>query len=169
MIHIRVVERGPVPKAMRKEIDKVLRAAWFATGSLWHSEMSARHFTREGARAYGYSPRSGESGNPSDKGFRRSYTGRKLRTRGHTLPLVWTGLSRSLARIRDVRATPKGCRVILPVGFNRRNPHSKVNMRDEVTKVLPDEERRLAAFFEKVVDRNLNAAEDRAVREVLYG
>jgi len=80
----------------------LLKLAWLAAGRLWHERILPKHFTRQGATAYGYQPRSA------------AYMRHKGKRWGHQKPLVFRGdLDREVKRIRDVRATSKGSRVVL--------------------------------------------------------
>ena len=113
MISINIIEKGATPGIIKKLWNKLARECWIAMGEHWHREMRAKHFTHRGASEYGYDKRQGEGRSPGDKGFLRTYTGRKLRRFGHTYPLVWSGASRTLSAIRDVRATRDGSRVVM--------------------------------------------------------
>lgn len=146
MIKITFREQGPTPRGMARHLRRVEKMMWQNLGEFWHKTMRPKHFTHAGAREYGYRPRKGERGNPHPKGFARSYTGRKLKKFGHTLPMVFTGESRSLTGIRDVRATSKGTRVVMRArGLNRRNRHSNINMREEMTRISILEKKQLEA------------------------
>lgn len=109
----------------------------------WHDEMLPRHFTEEGAREYGYYLRKGQGLDRSGRAFQRSYTGRKLREKGHELPLVFSGEGRGLARLRKINATNKQASVVLPSKFSFRNPKSRIDMRAELTATTQSEESQL--------------------------
>jgi len=141
----------------KREFNVMLRETFRVIGQKWHREMRPKHFTHAGAREYGYSPRKGEAGNRNRKGFASSYTGRKLRLVGHTRPLEFTGEARRLSRIQDIRVTSKRVRIILPRKFNFRNPHSRVDMRKEITTVSHREEQELIAAADKDLDRRIKA------------
>ena len=147
------------PKGIaRKRMNDILRGAWFRVGAHWHKKMRPKHFTHRGAREYGYKPRGGEAG--SGRKFTCSYTSRKLRLKGHTRPLEFTGESRKLTEIRDVRATPKGVRIVM--GANRFNFRASINaphMRDEMTTVSASEQRVIEKLLKRLVERGI--AQDR--------
>ena len=124
--------RGP---AMTKVVTQSLAAG----AKTWHSEFLGEHFKMSAFRRYGYLARRGQTGDQNSKHFRDSYSGRKLRTKGHMLPLVFSGLTKNLSAWPDIRANGKLARVVLPRGFNRKNPHSRINMREEITTILPSE------------------------------
>lgn len=167
MVLIRVTERGAVPGVAKRELNTMLKAAWEETGVHWHRSMRPKHFTHAGAREYGYTPRKGERGAAGTKGFRQSYTGRKLKRFGHTLPLVYTGESRELTRIRDVRATSKGVRIVMNAPkLNFRSRHSTINMRDEMTRISAGEARELVAVLDAAYQRRLDAVRDVRTREI---
>lgn len=138
---------------------KLLKASFFKIGVHWHREFLPEHFKNSAMSRYpdAYRPRKGERGNPHPRGFEKSYTGRKLRRFGHTRPLVYTGESRRLANIRDVRATMKGNRVVIHARtLNRKNKHSQINMREEATVINAAEERVLAGVFDTTLQRGID-------------
>lgn len=153
MLVVKIKKTGPTAGLTRKELANAARETYRAMGVLWHDQMRPRHFTHEGARIYNYVAR--EAG--ENQSFGRSYTGQKLRKYGHTKPLVKTGVSEKLAKIRDVRPTSKGARVVLHArGLNRKNPKSLIDMRAEVTTVLPREGETLADHGEREFQRQIN-------------
>jgi hypothetical protein len=144
MLVIKLRSEGAVPKVAKRTLNKSYKAAFQSAGLHWHRRYSRKHFTAAGAREYGYSPRQGERMGRGTKRFRKSYTGRKLRLFGHVLPLVWSGASRLLARIRDARSTSKGVRVLIHARtLNRPRKGGKKSMREEMTTISDREERRL--------------------------
>lgn len=151
---IHITYKGLVPKGMKGAIAKFQKAAFGVIGIMWHRQFRPRHFTHEGSRLYGYTARKGARG--SAVKFKGSYTARKLKAFGHTNPLVFSGLSLRLSKIRDVRATRHGNRVILPTGFNRRNPHSNIDMRAEVTAVVRSEEVKLTKRFDGSLQQQID-------------
>jgi len=129
-----------------------MKEAFGDAATMWHREMRPKHFTHAGAREYNYARRS------------ERYTRRKLRTHGHTYPLVWTGATRNLTRICDVRTTSKGARVVMraPKLLRPGGP----NMAEELRTVSAAENRRIAAAFDRSVNQGLRDARppDRTVR-----
>lgn len=138
----KITEQGPTPRLMLRQQNNVSREAASDLAIFWHDNYVRKHFTQAGATEYGYAPRKGQPGNPHPKGFRRSYTGRKLALKGHTRPLVWSGSSYLLviASRNNVTATAKKgaatarLRMNAPT-LNFRNPHSRVDPRAELTTV----------------------------------
>lgn len=158
MIKITIKEIQPTPRGMKRELGRCLKAMWADMGVMWHREFRPKHFTAAGAREYGYQPRSGERGSRGSKAFKSSYTGRKLRQKGHTLPLVWSGLSRTFTRMRDVRSTSKGARVVMnPPALNLRPKGGTIDMRDELTRISIRERHGLTARGNVMLPRQLNA------------
>lgn len=145
MLVIKLRSLGPVPKVAKRMLNKVYKAAFLSAGLFWHRRYHKKHFTKRGAREYGYSPRQGEGLARNSKLYRRSYTGRKEAIFGHTLPLVWSGASRTLAAIRDARATAKGVKVPIhaPMLNRRKRGSGKKTMREEMTTISAGEERRI--------------------------
>ena len=116
---------------------------------------STQRLTTAGAKEYKYVARRGAKMDRSTRAFERSYVGKKLARFGHERPLVLSGLSEKLSRVRDIRVTAKRGRAILPQGFNRRYAKSRVNMREEITTVSKREETELIRQADKSVGRKL--------------
>ncbi len=165
--------KGAVPDSRVfsvRAMNEVKRKAWLKVGRYWHEHFREKHFTHEGAAEYHYTPRSGEQSGLSTKQFFRSYTGRKQRYKGHTLPLVWSGDPglRAMSRIASITATAtstrSGCRIALPQAnkANFKNPYSQIDMRDELTRVSPAEGAVLAGMVGDELKREWDAfqAED---------
>lgn len=139
MYTVALKTEGPTPRLLKRVLNDCHRDAAANMGSFWHERFREKHFTNAASSEYGYHPRQGERGRPSKK-FSSSYTGRKLREKGHTRPLVYTGESERRTRQLDVRATAKRgearVRVVLHApALNFRYAGSPIDMRDEVTTV----------------------------------
>jgi len=151
---IKIRERGPTPGLMKRGFNKLKQKCYYCAMTFWHRELLGKHFTSAGATEYGYTPRKRQWRGS----FKASYIGRKLKEKGHTKPLVFSGESMALTRMRDVRATSKrGVCVIRAPGFNRRNPHSQVNMREEITRVSTSDASRMVRTYERKMDAELRA------------
>lgn len=140
---------------MRKDATQAKREAWATTGQYWHKHMRPKHFTKQGAAEYGYLKRKGE-GQEGTKFYHRSYTGRKLRKFGHTNPMVYTGESLQMSRMRDVRSTGKGARVVMHTPkLNLRHPKSRIRMPLELRIISRGEAKELAEVFDADLDKRL--------------
>lgn len=138
------------PGMKKSEFNRGLKGAWAEAGEHWHRRFLKKHFANAATREYSYRPRQGEAGNPHPKGFKRSYTGKKLKKYGHTRPLELTGTGRAMAeKNHDVRSTSKGVRVVMraPV-FNFRSKKSLINMRNELTTVSAPEAKAISKLIE---------------------
>lgn len=154
-IKFEIRERGPTPLIMAKELRPAQKNGFEIIGKVWHKNSRPKHFTKAGAREYGYTPRVGDRG--SGRRFHGSYTEEKLKSFGHTKPLVFTGLSERFTRVEDVRTTSKGGRVVMNApAFNFRNPNSKIDMRAEMTEVSSAEQSGLVELYDGALDRMLN-------------
>jgi ribosomal protein S8E len=72
--------------------------------------------------------------------YNRTYTRRKERQFKHNRPLNFTGAGMLEALgSPKIRGSSKQVRVVLPSKFNFKHPDSRINMRDEITRVLNDE------------------------------
>jgi len=161
---IRIRYHGPVPGSENLSaavLNQIKREAWEAAGHHWHANMRPKHFTKAGAREYGYAPRKGEEGGLAGKSFWRTYTGQKQRRMHHTLPLVYTGELRALSRIYRLQTTATSTRsrlrVVLPSAgkANLRHPRSRVDLRGELTRVSPPEAQELVAVFDRTMEAGL--------------
>lgn len=154
---IEIREAGPTPRGMKRAVGNAFKEAYDVTGRHWQQTMLPKHFTRAGAREYGYTPRKGEQSG-TGKGFWRTYTGRKQKYLGHTRPLVYSGASETLAMRGIVRATRKQAVVPIPAPtLNYKPPRSSINMRQEVTTVSDREIPDLVRVFEQELHRRLEA------------
>ena len=138
--------RGAVAGFGRRAINDVLREAMMAAGQHWGRHFLMKHFTRAGAREYGYEPRKGERARPGGKRFGR-IAGPAEKRAGEILPLVYTGDLKRAATFYKVTAGATRNRIYATVtlpnaqGFNRLDPKyrgdiSKVS--DAEWKVLVD-------------------------------
>ena len=147
--------RGPVPKIARRERNKIQKEGFEYALTYWHGKFREKHFTHAGATEYKYLPRSGERGH--GRKFKGSYNQQKLRKFGHTRPLEFSGESRQLTRTLKIKATSKSGRCILNARkFNFRNPKSKIDMRDEMTRVSDPERTVLAEEFQDYISGRFN-------------
>lgn len=139
---------GPTPRIAKRRLNNIIKAANRDMGIFWWRMMRPKHFTHAGAREYGYTPRKGERG--GGRPFRGSYTAKKLRAFGHTKPLVFSGESKKLAGIRDVRATFKKTRVVIHArALNFRSAGSQVDMPAEMIAISVKDAARLVRVKEK--------------------
>jgi len=153
---IKITERGATPGILKRELNKLMKKAFEAAGIHWHQEIRPKHFTSAGAGEYGYAARKGERGNVGTHGFARTYTGRKLKAYGHTQPLVLTGESQGMTRMRDVRATSKKVRIVLRAPkLNFRNPDSQANPRAELTAVSQRDAAAMVRCYERALDAGI--------------
>lgn len=161
IVSVNITYAGAVGRILRREWNGILKNAWAAVGRYWHTMYRPKHFTHAGATEYGYEKR------------KSRYERRKLRRYGHTYPLVFSGMSRNLARLQDVRpyATggnsptgKSGVRIVLhSPGLNRRPKTGTINMRDEMTRVSRREMRELLSICSHRVQNGLDGL--RGVRE----
>lgn len=145
----------------------------------WHATYLPLHFLESAYQRYGYTRRKGvrdveafrvrraaevvmghrltadELEREVERFLKRSYTARKIRRWGADLPLVFSGQTRTLARWPDIRVTRDKARVVLPRGLNRRHPESTINMRDEVTRIIPSERRTLVRIAREAVQKRV--------------
>lgn len=171
-LEITIVKRR-MPRDVRRAMPGLLRSAYVSALTLWHTEFRPIHFTKRAASRYRYTPRAGQRAPRGSKAYKRSYTARKQREKGHTLPLVYTGQSRTLSRLLDIRATSRRGRVVSHArGLNRRPRDrrgrlSPIRMAKELTRLIPTEKRAMIEAFGKRVSRGVRALNVPARRERL--
>lgn len=159
---IKVRERGATPKNLRKYYTRAAKEAWRDTAIEFHLHYRDKRFTQEHAREANYTRRKGELQPRESKAFRRSYTGRKLRLKGHTRPLEFSGKTRRAIRFYSrLTSTSKGGKVSYAGArvFNFRHPKSQVNMAVEFRRITPSEVVSLADFFNERLDQRLAEAD----------
>jgi len=136
---IRIRFHGPVPGSAnltQREWNALKKEAFNQVGLWWFRECRPKHFTAAGATEYAYAPRVGERGRPGPKGFKQSYTGRKLKDKGHTRPLVYTGKSMADAAKGRVEPTFKRVRVIMNVPTLSLRPRGgQIDMQSELRRL----------------------------------
>lgn len=154
-----------VVESMRERAGLAVTQAYKAMGDHFHSHMKDDRFTEEHARKAHYTPRQGEGFDRASKEFTPTYVANKLRRKGHTRPLVFSGKtlrSTESHRVDAISGILTGAsigeaQVRYPQarGLNRRNPHSSVRMREEFLRVLPEERQTLAGVFKKQLANQL--------------
>ena len=123
MLQFKITYEGAASgKIAKRALNNIKKGGFKTLGVVWHKQFRPKHFTRAGAAEYGYRPRS------------RDYENRKQKRFGHRDPLVYTGESRTRARIRNVKATSKGNRISLGtprINFSGRASELRVISRTE--------------------------------------
>ena len=149
---ITIAERGPVPRQMAKQHRQASRQAYQAIAEKHHEENTAKRFTKEHALAAGYRKRAGEEHPFGSKAFWTSYTGRKLKKHGHTLPLVFSGATRARARMATIVVTTNRGQLKYQVNALNYQPWT----RDEFIKILPAEAKELGQHWDQIYNRQFN-------------
>lgn len=135
---IGLIQFAETGKVSKKNLRGLMQESYFQMAFQWHKRFAAKHFTKQGAREYEYESRVGEKGGAN---FKKTYTGRKKKKFGHTLPLVFTGKSRDrILAFRDIRANSRRGKAVLnaptlnfiPVG-------GSINLFQEATRVSDPE------------------------------
>lgn len=157
--------RGPITALMKKRIwnQQVEEPSWLEPLRLWVEKFRPIHFTHAGFRRYGYSPRSGQDAPRDSRLFWTSYFGRKLRKAKHSLPLVYSGELEQMTALGVYRLNSKRGKYVMPGAqkANFRQPGSKVNMRDELTKLTDTEMRAMVREKKRALIKRLLAVRNR--------
>jgi hypothetical protein len=103
MIGVVLKTDGIDVEGVKRHFPKARKRGHFLVGNKWHRSMMRGHFKMSAIQKYGYRKRS------------KKYMKKKQRLKHHQLPLVFSGVTRNRALLRNVRATSKLTRVILPV------------------------------------------------------
>ena len=150
--HVRV-KTPPIARQMRTIMRRAMKDSWASTGRHFHVNHRDLRFTATHARKAKYTLRSGEGMGPRATTFGRTYTGRKLRQKGHMKPLVWSGEARSLARSASVKSTSTGVKIRYAGlrKLNLRHPKSRVRMNEEFRRIADYE----VPTFRRVYEHDL--------------
>jgi len=147
----------------KRELNNAIKGANADMGLFWLGMIRPKHFTKAGAREYRYAPR--QTYKPQKKGskrdpFRASYTGRKLKEKGHTRPLVWSGESELRSRQGRVDATSKRMRVVMNVPALNFSPkgHRDLDMLAELTEVSDADFAKMLRVFQRSLDQRVARA-----------
>lgn len=145
------IKSEPVSRQMRTIVRRASKESWKNTGRHFHVNHRDLRFTVAHARRAKYTRRSGEGMSVHAPTFRRTYTGRKLRQKGHMKPLVWSGESRRLARSASISSTSKGVKIKYPGlrKFNLRHPKSQIRMNEEFRRIADYEVPTFQRVFKK--------------------
>lgn len=157
-----ISEIGATPGLLKRELNNILRECWFAVGTHWLLKFRPKHFTRAGAREYGYTPRKPDyEARKKRAAMTANIKLRKAsgtwvsgsRARGEPEPLVWSGQSREDTKFGRVSATKNGVRITMNAPrLNWRNPNSRINPRDELTRISDAEQKTLMSVFQEKFD-----------------
>jgi hypothetical protein len=148
---------------------RLMAYAWEQVGRKWHLEMRPKHFTKQGALEYYYEPRQGEQTGTSGKRFWSSYTGRKLKKFGHTLPLVWSGETRAASGTAKITATSRGVRIAyagMPPIHMYKPKTRRRSVQDDFLYVSPAEITELNRHFQIVLARALRSYNRSSTRRI---
>ena len=166
-IKFRITESGPTPRHVRAAERGIRKRTWEDLADHWFRTFRPKHFTHRGAKEYGYRPRKGHG--LTGKAFRLSYEGQKLTRKGHTYPLVWSGVSKQRSTIGRIMGTSKRARVSMSIpAFNFRHPNSDIDMREEMEWISPREEQDLTDRAELRMAREreqLNITTTKTIRQ----
>lgn len=155
---VSVRNNGWTPKISKQEQRKINRVVLAEIGEYWHDHFRAKHFTREGAAEYNYAPRS------------KGYMIRKAKVKGHQDPLVYSGMSRALAAIKDVRPfSPSADRAYVHVvihapTLNLIPTGGTINLREEMERVSQGELAVLSGVLARAKQREEDALRDTSTK-----
>jgi len=153
--------KGTIPGAYSKREwrNEVLKPAWKELGEWFHKDRLPIRFTNKAKSLLSLAPRRGEEPGVPYKAIKYSYTGRKMKYKGHKKPFVWSGeTERDATRIRDVRSTSNGVKVVLHVRkLNFKHPKSSIRMNEEIRRVAESEYPMIQRKFNAAVQRRIDA------------
>jgi hypothetical protein len=130
----------------KRKFQRHVKEALQAMAAWWHERFLPLHFLPTAFARYGYTKRKGQELLVGSKRWKRSYFGRKWRRFRTAAPLVYSGDSQDEALgPAKIVFRQKQMRVVLPRGFSRVHPKSQIKMRDEITRLIPEEVSELLA------------------------
>lgn len=173
------------PDVKAKELRHAVKAGLEFCVLFWHRRIMPGHFTKAGGKKYGYQKRRGEDEPawvPGKKGIvlaggktkygkqrmvqNRKYFHRKLREKGHSDPLIWSGNSETLAKrsVRLVSNSKRAAAVMnLPKYFYQyRKDLGTPNKAAELTTVTQDEVNKLSKLNDLFITRRLSGNRERS-------
>lgn len=145
---ITVVEKGAVPRRLQPAHTRASRVAYYVIGREFHEKMMPKRFTVAHGLEAGYRKRKGEEAGTDTKAFFKSYTGRKVKIKGHRKPLVWSGETEKRARSVNLVVTPQLARLKYNLPQLNRRPW----MNDEIRRILPREIAELSKVWKQAYD-----------------
>jgi len=149
-IRIDIERDGLVPGIKPAQVRQIKTAGLHYIASRWHQLYSAIHFTPAGARRYSMKRRRTKDVQTGrvNRGTRKKYGGLPI----SGSPNVWTGATRAQAKNKTIEANSKRSHCKMPIGHvNRYRPKGfpAGQIRFEITRVLPSEERNLGREAER--------------------
>jgi len=164
IVAIRIRDRGPVPRALKKYHRAASRKGYETAGFEFHARFTPRRFTAEHGKAAGYRPRAGQQFPYGSKMFWGSYFGRKLKggrgRPGTDAPLVWSGTTRDRARATSLSVTANRAQLKYSLNVLNFIPWA----REEFERILPREADELGQVFEGAYDTEFNRDLDEGMR-----
>ena len=136
----RIQHKGTNLRELLRDMPEVSEQSLKAGAVEWHEEIRPGHFTAEAHRRYAHAPRS------------RRYNARKRKYTGQSIDMVMSGDLMRRTELLKLRTSAKQAKIILPAGFNRRHPKSAVRMRDEITNIIPTDERKIVSAYESAAN-----------------
>ena len=143
---------------------EVFKAANYAAARVWRDEMLKRHFESGAATRYGYTHRAKST---IEKKKRLAKAG--IVKEGGRRPLVHTGLlRRSMSKFQPIRATPGKATINLvgPSYFRISYRPGRPNLGAEVTRIIPQELRRLDEAAMRAADEVITKTKPKRKRVV---
>ena len=133
-----IIREEGTPRQKYKGFKMDIREALKDSVEHWHGRFLPRHFTTSAYNSYRYTPR-------TDR-----YQKRKMRLKGHTRPLVFTGrMKKMLSSVFRVSGTSKKATISMngPRYMYQYHKSKVVDKAKEVTMTTKREEAALAAHF----------------------
>ena len=162
---IKITSEG-LPRITRSEIRKMKANGLGHAGEAWHTRIAQRKFTPAAAAKYHYTRR--KTKNILKGTIRETKSGRKLAPSG--LPLVWSGRSQLLGKLRTIKASSTRAVVRVPIRqFNIRRPKNadpKMDMLREYKSTTPSDDRILAKVARDQI-RNLLSRNKKRVQIIV--
>jgi hypothetical protein len=136
------------PRHEARQLKSYVKRANMESVGMWHGRIAKQHFQTGASTRYGYRQRSG------------SYIARKVRVKGHRLPLVWSGRTRrSVLQSIRITGTSKSA-----TGKMRANVLNFNRLYDEIVRVTKSEATTMARFHGRVIGQKLNAVKKIEIR-----
>ena len=140
------------PETLARDLRVDVKSALQEIVEKWHDDTLQVHFTDTGRRKYRYRSRT------------QKYRRRKLKTKGHCNPLVYSGdLKRDATRRFRVSGTSKSARITMTVPwYATKRFHRFSTYADEMTRVAQDEVDKMAKITQVIIVDKINRRKNSA-------
>lgn len=142
------------PAMKKRDLNQIMKEAWQKAGILYHRKMLPKRFTEEGGRELHY------------RGRTPKYMRRKKALKGHRLPFVWSGVTRDMSKLEDIRPYSVGGEGGVKIVTHSRVLNFNPELLREFTSISEGERRQIEGLLQKEIERGIARAQNREVEHI---